>query len=341
MTTATLSACTTTSHYADSPQYRDGAFRNPVQPKMRGNFFAMTWRFLFDKPKDTVPAAPLPVTAITPEILRSTPDGSLFRLGHSTVLLKLGDAFWLTDPVFSRRASPVQWAGPERFHAPPISIADLPPIEGVILSHDHYDHLDKAAILELAPKTTYFLAPLGVGDLLVEWGVPAEKVLQLDWWDSIPVGGLRFTATPAQHFSGRAPFADNPTLWASWVIEGAGLRIFFSGDTGYFDGFKAIGDKFGPFDLTLIECGAYNVDWPDVHMQPEQTLQAHLDLRGKRLMPVHNGTFDLAFHSWREPLDRIGALAAARGVEIATPVIGLPLWIGDPAARAAWWAKTR
>ncbi len=341
MTTATLSACTTTSHYADSPQYRDGAFRNPVQPKMRGNFFAMTWRFLFDKPKDTVPATPLPVTAITPEILRSTPDGSLFRLGHSTVLLKLGDAFWLTDPVFSRRASPVQWAGPERFHAPPISIADLPPIEGVILSHDHYDHLDKAAILELAPKTKYFLAPLGVGDLLVEWGVPAEKVLQLDWWDSIPVGGLRFTATPAQHFSGRAPFADNPTLWASWVIEGAGLRIFFSGDTGYFDGFKAIGDKFGPFDLTLIECGAYNVDWPDVHMQPEQTLQAHLDLRGKRLMPVHNGTFDLAFHSWREPLDRIGALAAARGVEIATPTIGQPLSIGDPAATAAWWAKAR
>ncbi|MCL1635954.1 MBL fold metallo-hydrolase [Luteimonas sp. SX5] len=340
MTTLTLCACST-ARYAQSPQYRDGGFRNPVAPRMRGNFFSMTWRFLFDKPDDTVPSAPLPVSPLSREQLLAAPDGTLYRLGHSTVLIKLGGAFWLTDPVFSLRASPVQWAGPKRFHPPPISIDALPPIKGVILSHDHYDHLDKAAILALADKTEHFLTPLGVGDLLIEWGVDERKVLQLDWWDSIPVGGLRFVATPSQHFSGRAPFADNPTLWTSWVIEGDGLRLFFSGDTGYFDGFKAIGDRYGPFDLTLIECGAYNTDWPDVHMQPEQTLQAHLDLRGRRLMPVHNGTFDLAFHGWREPLERISALAAARGARIVTPAIGQPLSIREPAATGAWWTAAR
>lgn len=337
MTTLALCACSTT-HYTRSPQYRDGGFHNPVEPRMLGNALAMTWRFLFGKPADTMPSAPLPVTPITREQLLAAPDGTLYRLGHSTVLLKLGGAFWLTDPVFSQRASPVQWAGPKRFHAPPIDIAQLPPIKGVILSHDHYDHLDKAAILALADKTEHFLTPLGVGNVLIGWGVDEKKVLQLDWWDEIPVGGLRFVATPSQHFSGRTPFADNPTLWASWVIEAGDLRVFFSGDTGYFDGFKAIGERYGPFDLTLLECGAYNTDWPDVHMQPEQTLQAHLDLRGHWLLPVHNGTFDLAFHGWHEPLDRISALAAARGVDIATPQIGQAVPIRQPPTASAWWA---
>ncbi len=340
MTALTLSACNT-ARYTQSPQYRDGSFRNPVAPRMRGNFFAMTWRFLFDKPEDTVPAAPLPVSPLNREQLLAAPDGTLYRLGHSTVLIKLGGAFWLTDPVFSQRASPVQWAGPKRFHPPPISIEALPPIKGVILSHDHYDHLDKAAILALVAKTEHFIAPLGVGDLLIEWGVDERKVLQLDWWDAIPVGDVRFVATPSQHFSGRAPFADNPTLWASWVIEGGGLRLFFSGDTGYFGGFKAIGDKYGPFDITLLECGAYNRDWPDVHMQPEETLQAHLDLRGRWLLPVHNGTFDLAFHGWREPLDRISALAAERGVSLATPRIGQAVPVRKPPAGTAWWDAGR
>ena len=339
MTTLTLCACNTTRH-AQSPQFSDGSFHNPVERQALGwrKTAGLFWRFMFDKPADVAPAAPLPVSTITRAQLLAAPDGTLYRLGHSTVLLKLHGAFWLTDPVFSQRASPVQWAGPKRFHPAPIAIEDLPPIEAVILSHDHYDHLDKAAILALAAKTKHFLTPLGVGVLLVDWGVAADKVLQLDWWDSIRVGGVRFVATPAQHFSGRSMFAENPTLWASWVIEADDMRLFFSGDTGYFDGFKTIGDRYGPFDLTLIECGAYNSDWPDVHMQPEQTLQAHLDLRGRWLLPVHNGTFDLAFHSWHEPLDRISALAAARGVDIATPQIGQPVSIRQPPNGSAWWA---
>jgi L-ascorbate metabolism protein UlaG (beta-lactamase superfamily) len=340
MTTLGLSACgSTAARHADSPQFRDGAFHNPVTPKTIGwrETPRMLWRFMFDKPAEAVPAAPLPVAQITRAQLLAAPDRTLVRLGHSTVLLKLGGAFWLTDPVFSERASPVQWAGPRRFHAPPIAIDDLPPIEGVVLSHDHYDHLDKAAIRQLAGKVRWFVAPLGVGDLLVEWGVDPAKVRQLDWWQSTTVEGVRLVATPAQHFSGRSLLRRNPTLWASWVIEAGDFRLFFSGDTGYFDGFKAIGEKYGPFDVTLIECGAYDRQWSGVHMQPEETLQAHLDLRGRRLMPVHNGTFDLALHDWHDPFTRIAALASAQEVPLLTPRIGEPLDLRATTATAAWW----
>eukprot|EP01034_Spumella_vulgaris_P032303 gene32303-39886_t len=266
--TLTMAYCTLSAHELehDSPQYGDGAFRNPV--KMHETGFMGTMRILyrmaFEKPDDTAPSKTVPVHAITREQLLVAPDNSVFRLGHSTILLKLDGQFWLTDPVFSERASPFQWLGPQRFHQPPISIADLPPIKGVILSHDHYDHLDHAAVLALAAKTEHFLAPLGVGDTLVKWGVPAGKVQQLDWWQSTAVDGVRLTATPAQHFSGRSLTDRNKTLWASWVIQAGGQRIFFSGDTGYFKGFKEIGDKYGPFDLTMMETGAYDPQWPDI-----------------------------------------------------------------------------
>ena len=320
---------------ADSrPAYQNDA------PRQQPGFLKMVqvlWDFTFNKPSDTVPNRALPVQALTREQLLAAPDNSLFRLGHSTILLKLNGEFWLTDPVFSKRASPVQWAGPARFHAPPVSIADLPPIKGVILSHNHYDHLDYAAIRELEAKTEHFLAPLGVGDTLVSWGVPAAKVQQLGWWQSAAAGSLKLTATPAQHFSGRTLWDSNKTLWASWVIESGNLKVFFSGDTGYFKGFKEIGERFGPFDLTLMETGAYDPNWPDIHMQPRETMQAHIDLRGKVMLPIHNGTFDLAMHSWDDPFEQITALAAARGQTLATPMIGEALDIAQPQATGAWW----
>jgi L-ascorbate metabolism protein UlaG (beta-lactamase superfamily) len=320
---------------ADSrPAYQNDA------PRQQPGFLKMVqvlWDFTFNKPADTVPNRALPVQALTREQLLAAPDNSLFRLGHSTILLKLNGEFWLTDPVFSKRASPVQWAGPARFHAPPVSIADLPPIKGVILSHNHYDHLDYAAIRELEAKTEHFLAPLGVGDTLVSWGVPATKVQQLGWWQSASAGSLKLTATPAQHFSGRTLWDSNKTLWASWVIESADLKVFFSGDTGYFKGFKEIGERFGPFDLTLMETGAYDPNWPDIHMQPRETMQAHIDLRGKVMLPIHNGTFDLAMHSWDDPFEQITALAAARGQTLATPMIGEAVDITQPQATGAWW----
>lgn len=338
-------SCTTlpASSYEQSPQYTEGKFRNaaPRQAPGFAKTMAILWRFMTEKPADAVPAEPPQVLPLTQADLLKAPDRSLWRLGHSTMLLKLQGQFWLTDPVFSERASPFTFMGPKRFHAPPLSIDELPPITGVVLSHDHYDHLDYDAIQKLAPKVAHFVTPLGVGDRLMGWGVPAAKVQQFDWWQGTTVAGVKLVATPAQHFSGRSLSDGNRTLWASWVIEaGQGAdatRIFFSGDTGYFDGFKAIGERFGPFDLTLIETGAYDPQWPDVHMQPEESLQAHLDVNGRHMMPIHNGTFDLALHAWTDPFDRITALAEKAGVPLVAPVMGERLDIRQPALSKQWW----
>ena len=320
-------------------QQRDGKFINQrPRHKISGwKMLRLIWRVNFEKPANTVPAKPIAVQVISSQQLHAAPDRSLFRLGHSTMLLKLRGQFWLTDPVFSERASPLQWVGPKRFHPPPISIDDLPPIKGVILSHDHYDHLDYDAILKLSAKVQHFITPLGVGDTLIKWGVPADKVRQLDWWQSTQVDDMHLVATPAQHFSGRGLSDGNRTLWASWVIQVDDLRLFFSGDSGYFDGFKEIGKRYGPFDLTMIETGAYDHEWPDVHMQPEETLQAHLDLRGEHLLPIHNGTFDLALHPWQDPFERIVALAESQGVAVSTPQMGEMLSLDAPQSGQRWW----
>ena len=344
VTMATASLCAfsrTPVASADSPQARDGKYHNVV-PRQAPGFaktLAIAWRVLTRKPDTTVPRTPVPVQPLSAAALAQAPDASLFRLGHSTLLLKLRGELWLTDPVFSDRASPFQWMGPKRFHESPIGIDELPPVKGVILSHDHYDHLDHAAIMKLAPKVEVFITPLGVGDRLIDWGVDPAKVRQLDWWQETSVGGVRLVAAPAQHFSGRGLTDGDRTLWASWVILADDLRLFFSGDTGYHGDFATIGERFGPFDVTFLETGAYDEQWPEVHMQPEQTLQAHRDLKGRWLMPVHNGTFDLAMHAWDEPFDRIEALAAAGGVALATPAMGERLSLRQPQPGGRWWRE--
>lgn len=317
----------------------DSDLNNPVVVTKGGRLESarIMWDFFFNKPMDTRPSGEIPVQALTREQLLAAPNNTVYRIGHSTVLMKLNDTFWLTDPIFSERASPIQFAGPERFHQPPISIDKLPPIKAVIISHDHYDHLDHDAIMKLAGKVDFFLTPLGVGDLLVDWGVPAAKVRQLDWWQETEVDGVRFAATPARHFSGRGLFTKNQTQWASWVILAQDQRLFFSGDSGYFDGFKKIGEKYGPFDLTLLETGAYNENWPEVHMQPEESVQAHIDLKGRRLLPIHNGTFDLSMHSWQEPFDRIVALGAVQGIPVMTPLMGEPVSMHNIKGGRRWW----
>ena len=311
----------------------------PMHRRSVGKTLQLIWRAFFGKPVNTRPSVDIPVQSLTRQQLLAAPDNTVYRLGHSTVLLKLNNRFWLTDPVFAERASPVQWAGPKRFHQAPISLDELPPLAAVILSHNHYDHLDHASILALMAKTDYFLTPLGVGETLKEWGVPASKIRELNWWESTEVAGVQLVATPSQHFSGRGLRDGNRSLWASWVIITEQRRIFFSGDTGYHWGFKAIGEQYGPFDLSLMETGAYNENWPDVHMQPEESLQAHLDIKAQWLMPIHNGTFDLAMHAWHEPLDRILALAWERNVRIATPQMGQPFYLDYPSPCGAWWME--
>ncbi|MCC8402389.1 MBL fold metallo-hydrolase [Paraburkholderia sp. MMS20-SJTN17] len=325
--------------FHQSPQHDGERFRN-VKPRPAQGLrktLGLAWTMLFNKPRGTVPTDSLPVETLTREQLHAAPDRSLYRLGHSTMLLKLRDKFWLTDPVFAERASPFRNLGPKRFHAPPVALADLPPLHGVILSHDHYDHLDRETVIALAQRTEVFLTPLGVGDRLIEWGIDAAKVRQFDWWEGTEVEGIQFTATPAQHFSGRSLFDGNRTLWASWVIVDNDLRVFFSGDTGYFDGFSTIGERLGPFDVTLVETGAYDAMWPYVHMHPEETVQAHIDLRGRWLVPIHNGTFDLAMHRWQEPFERVTGLALARGVALSTPRMGERLDLNAVHRGDRWW----
>lgn len=324
---------------ARSPLSLESDQINPVNVTKGGALeqARIMWNFFFNKPADTRPAWKIPVQTLTRQQLLSAPNNTVYRLGHSTVLLKLNDAFWITDPMFSERASPIQWAGPQRFHQPPISIDDLPPIKAVIISHDHYDHLDQDSIINLAAKTEYFLTPLGVGDIIIGWGVPSSKVKQLDWWQETEVGGIRIAATPARHFSGRGLFSKNQTQWASWVFLVEDQRIFFSGDSGYFDGFKKIGAKYGPFDLTLLETGAYNENWPEVHMHPEESIRAHIDLKGKNLLPIHNGTFDLSMHSWSDPFERIVALGSVQSIPVLTPVIGDPISIQSTMSGQKWW----
>jgi L-ascorbate metabolism protein UlaG (beta-lactamase superfamily) len=329
------------NRYEASPQFKEGLFRNMANPEALPS--ASAWRiwsrFLVAKKVDTVPVDPIPVQPLGTAQLEALDANAnhVVRLGHSSHLLKLQGRYWLIDPVFGDRASPVGFAGPKRFHAPPLTLQQLPPIEGLILSHDHYDHLDVPTIEYLAGRVQRYFVPLGVRARLVEMGVPAERVQEFDWWQAGGHAGVRLTATPAQHFSGRTLLDRNRTLWASWVIESGDQRIYYSGDSGYFGGFKEIGERFGGFDLAMIENGAYDANWPAVHMTPEESVRAFRDLKAKVLYSVHNSTFDLAFHTWHDPLERLAALSAAGRIELATPEIGEVMTVGRRRDNKQWW----
>lgn len=295
--------------------------------------------FLTAKRVDAVPKTPLLNYEINPNDLRQPKSDFLYRLGHSSVLMYIDSTWILTDPVFSERASPIQWAGPKRFHPAPITANSLPYIDIVIISHDHYDHLDKATIKAIDEKVGVFVTPLKVGDRLQSWGISREKIIQLDWWQSVLLNNIELVSTPSQHFSGRGLLDRNQTLWSSWVILGSKHRIFFSGDSGYFSGFKSIGERYGPFDFTLMEAGAYNSLWSDIHMMPEESVQAHIDLQGKFMIPIHNGTFDLSMHPWYEPLERISAITANRGVQLVTPAFGEQVVLDAPSLKNRWWLE--
>jgi L-ascorbate metabolism protein UlaG (beta-lactamase superfamily) len=291
-----------------------------------GEMLTITQRYIFEAQYDQAPSKPIPIAMLTTSQLEALPDSALsvVRIGHSTVLLKINGEFWLTDPVFSETLGPVYFMGVNRLHAIPISINDLPEITGVLISHNHYDHLDAKTIQAIHPKVKHFVVPLGNGQNLADWGVEPHKITELDWWESKKIGDLTLTATPANHISGRILFDQNQALWSSWVVKHKSTRVFFSGDGGYSDIFSEIGERYGPFDLTIIENGAYDESWSNEHMTPAETLKAHQDLKGKILMPVHNSTFDLAFHPWYEPLAKVSELASTHNINLITPIIGAP-----------------
>ena len=301
------------------------------------NFASITWDFFFKKNERT-PDRALPMQPVDLAHFNRRQAGQLNAtwLGHSSLMINIDGYKVLTDPVFEKRVSIL---GPTRFNGEvPVDTNQLPSIDVVIISHDHYDHLNKFSVERLNEKTKQFVVPLGVGARMAKWGIPPSKINELDWWEAYPFDqNLTITATPAQHFSGRGLTDRNQTLWASWVITTSWHNLFFSGDSGYFDGFKQIGEKFGPFDMTFIECGAYNESWSQVHMFPEQTVQAHLDLGGNILHPIHWGTFNLALHPWYEPMQRVTAAAKRENVELAVPMVGGTTIYGETVPQDRWW----
>jgi L-ascorbate metabolism protein UlaG (beta-lactamase superfamily) len=255
------------------------------------------------------------------------------------VLVEIEGARVLLDPVWSDRCSPTPGIGPKRLHPMPVALADLPRVDAIVISHDHYDHLDMPTIQALTrSQQAPFLVPLGVGAHLERWGVPATRIIELDWDERATVAGVEFIATAARHFSGRG-FTRDETLWASWVIKGPNRKAFYSGDTGYFPGFKQIGEEHGPFDVTLVQIGAYGDEWPDIHMFPEDGVATHIDVKGGVMIPVHWATFNLALHAWPEPADRAWREAKARDVKLAVPRPGERVDVDNPPAVDGWWQQ--
>jgi L-ascorbate metabolism protein UlaG (beta-lactamase superfamily) len=325
----------------DSPQYKDGKFNdmgNALDMSFT-DYVSTTWDFFFTRNHRT-PNTELPVRQVDLSHFNN-PGGDQLNvtwLGHSSLLINIDGYKILVDPVFEKRISVF---GPTRFNGDvPLDIQQIPKIDAVLISHDHYDHLNKFSVQGLIEKSNKFIVPLAVGDLLIEWGVPRDKIVELDWWQEYRYDPkLMVAAAPAQHFSGRGITDRNKTLWASWVIQAPFHKLFFSGDSGYFKGFKQIGDRYGPFDMTFLECGAYGRSWPKVHMFPEQTVQAHLDLKGNVLHPIHWATFNLALHPWYEPMARLTAAAKYKKIKTATPVVGETTVYGISIPAARWWEK--
>jgi L-ascorbate metabolism protein UlaG (beta-lactamase superfamily) len=311
--------------YAASTQLENGRFQNLGGVEMEFKFSSMK-DALYEMltVSDQSPGAPLPV-AFDRDDERNPLTSEEFAVtwfGHSTVMLEIDGKRLLLDPSLSPSASPLPIFGKRFKLEKAIDIDRIPPLDAVLISHDHYDHLDCATVKAIAGRTRHFYVPLGVGAHLLHWGIPREKITELDWWNETQADGIGIVSTPAQHFSGRGLTDRNRTLWTSWVIKGKHATIFFSGDSGYGQHFSDIGERYGPFDFTMMECGQYNEKWRSIHSMPEESVQAHLDLGGSVMMPIHWGGFNLAPHPWTEPVDRVRAAAAAHGVRLALPMIG-------------------
>lgn len=324
-----------------SANYANGQFVNYMATNMDMGAAALR-TILRDQLQRAPRRKPIrPLEPLRPGSDMNVRDARITWLGHSAVLVDIQGKKLLLDPMLGGTASPFPSVGPRRFKGTvAIDIDELPPIDAVLISHDHYDHLDYYTIRRLRTKAARFFVPLGVGVHLERWGVDAKRIVELDWWEECRLDGLRLVCTPSRHFSGRTLTDRFKTLWASWVIDDGNARLYFSGDTGYGPHFKKIGKKYGPFDLTMMECGQYDERWPSIHMMPEETVMAHADLQGKLMLPMHWGVFRLAFHDWTDSVERVLAAADRTGIRVTTPRIGET--IGVRAAtypQDRWWEQ--
>jgi len=329
--------------FSKSKHYKDGKFLNnggvKIEMSLKDSFKAM-W-ILFKSNSKAEPNKNIAVQKVDSISIANYNSKTRFIwFGHSTFLLQTKGKNLLIDPMFGDVPAPNPLLGNKRFsNELPIEIEKLPSIDAVLITHDHYDHLDYESIQKLKDKVKLFFTPLGIGIHLLKWGVEKERIIELDWWQEIKFDDLTIRCTPAQHFSGRGISDREKTLWCSWIIQSADENLFFSGDSGYASHFKEIGEKYGPFDFAFMECGQYNNLWPLVHMLPEETAQAGLDIKAKKMMPIHWGAFKLASHSWTEPVERISKKAKELNVDLVIPKIGEIIEIGlnDSEEIYPWW----
>lgn len=323
--------------------YRDGALQNESLTLMQPegvSFFKILNAFFFEKHPNKAPGKALPY--ILPNI-NGSPKGDapeMIWFGHSSYLIKINGLRILVDPIFSKTPSPFSFIGSKAFLGTEmVKAEEFKNIDVLIITHDHYDHLDYESILKIAPEVKSIVTSLGVGSHLERWKINKEKINELSWNESITLfNSLQLTAVPARHFTGRK-FKRNQTLWSAFVLKTDNFRLFLGGDSGYDAHFAKIGEEHGPFDLALLECGQYNAYWPYIHMFPEETVQAAIDLKAKILMPVHWGKFSLAMHPWNEPVKRVVLAAAAKKLPLVTPKLGETIILNEYLPTENWWLK--
>ena len=323
-----------------SPNYKEGAFQNLSHTQVMSKDASMVKMIkdFFNKPETTEPQEPLPSVQTNLQTI-SDDKPSIVWFGHSSYLIKSKGKNILVDPVFSGNASPVSFFAKAFDGANGYAAKDMPMIDVLVITHDHYDHLDYKTILALQPKTKMIYTSLGVGAHLEHWGIPADKIIELDWnQHQIISDAVEITAVPARHFSGRG-FTRAKTLWSAFVLKIDGYKIFIGGDSGYDTHFKIIGAQHGPFDIAMLEAGQYGVNWPNIHMMPEETIVAAKDLNTKVLMPVHWGKFALAMHNWDEPINRVVQEAHKQNVKLTTPLIGEVVVLDSIYPNKEWWKK--